>query len=170
MLGVVEDVASPGLWDAGHLFVKRRLDLDFGWKFQAIPFTTSLENDAFEIWSNSAYGKNGSAQYICVDLFQRFEIAGLNVGFSGSLDLARREREEASELTAEENNINGFYFLDLCFKLFDYDIHGSSKVNPMHDVESRIVGEQCILPIQRSITQTCDSSKSRRSRIRQTLV
>ena len=32
VLAVVEDVVSPRMWDARHLFVKRRLDLDLGWE------------------------------------------------------------------------------------------------------------------------------------------
>ena len=57
VLGVIEYVVSPWLWDAGHLLVKRRLDLDLVWKLQAVSFSTSLENDAFNIGSNGAYGK-----------------------------------------------------------------------------------------------------------------
>lgn len=68
VLSVVEDVVSPWFWDARHLLVKGRLDLDLVRELQAISFATGLKNDSFKIGGNGAYGKHGCAWQIYVDL------------------------------------------------------------------------------------------------------
>lgn len=42
VLRVVEYVVSPWFWDAGHLFVERRLDADLVWNLQAVSFAAGL--------------------------------------------------------------------------------------------------------------------------------
>ena len=53
--------------------------------------------------------------------------------------LNRRKKQGSFELTAEEHNVDCLHFLDLCFKLLDYDIHRSSEVNPVNNVKPGII-------------------------------